>query len=120
MRRLIYDFTPEAQVEEYHEIESLRIRLLKPKALPLIAVIVPLDFDDLELILSLDFLLYDLKVILILPDSREETIRHGHLLRPRFLMFADGQLSWVIEVMKKMMGRDSRQDQTIGFEGAAQ
>ena len=119
LRKTIAEEMPEAQVEEYGDIEAFRKRFLRPKTSPLVAVIAPLHFNDLKRIQSLDHLLHDTKVILILPDRDDLTIRCAHLLRPRFLSFADNQISWVVEVLKRMMSLYRRPEHATPFDGAA-
>ena len=48
-------------------------------------------------------LLLRIPSILILPDHEKETITRGHTLRPRFLTYADGDLSDVGDVFRKIV-----------------
>lgn len=43
--------------------------------------------------------------ILILPDQEKEMVTKAHSLRPRYLAYADGDLSDVRYVFKKIIGR---------------
>jgi hypothetical protein len=60
--------------------------------------------EDLEAILSIVELFYDLRIILILPDRKKETISKGLKLYPRYLSYADGDFSDVAAVLEKMLG----------------
>jgi len=117
IKRTILNTVSQEHVEEYSDIEAFKRRLLKPKTFPLVTVIAPLDFNELERIRALDYLLHDIKMILILPDMGEQTIRCGHLLRPRFLTFADSQMDWVVEVLKRMMALYARPNLMAPFDG---
>ncbi len=48
-------------------------------------------------------LLLRIPSILILPDHETETITKGHSLRPRYLTYADGDLSDVGDVFRKIV-----------------
>ena len=72
------------------------------------AVLLAASKGQLSELLSLRELLNDVRIILILPDRGRETISQGHLLRPRFLSYADGDLTDVIAVLSKMLERLNR------------
>ncbi len=119
IKRLIADTVPERQLESYQDVGAFKKRLLLPQTTPFITVIAPRDFYDLGEIVALASLLRDRKVVLVLPDRREDTIRCGHLLWPRFLTFADGPLDWVVEVLNKMLEPKPLSDAFRSFERAA-
>ncbi|MCD6199973.1 MAG: hypothetical protein J7K15_15635, partial [Deltaproteobacteria bacterium] len=48
-------------------------------------------------------LIWDLRLILILPDREAGTIAKGHILRPRFLTYLDSDFTEVAAVLKKML-----------------
>ncbi len=56
-------------------------------------------------VLSVRYLLIDHRVILVLPDRNRETIASGHSLFPRFISYADGDLSDVTAVLSRMLNR---------------
>ncbi len=91
-------------LEIQRSIKDLSKRLNRfPRNIDL-AVLFAASKDQLSELLSLRELLYDVRIILILPDRGRETISKGHLLRPRFLGYADGDLTDVIAVLSKMLG----------------
>ncbi len=63
-------------------------------------------------------LLLRIPSILILPDHEKETITRGHSLRPRYLTYADGDLSDVGDVFKKIVFKayEERQLDTGGIQ----
>lgn len=92
-------------LEIQRSIKELSKRLNRfPREIDL-AVLFAASKDQLSELLSLRELLNDVRIILILPDRGRETISKGHLLRPRFLSYADGDLTDVIAVLSKMLER---------------
>lgn len=86
-------------------IENL-LRILRQ---PLNGVAAAIIFDaseqELNSLLPFKELLLRMPVILILGNSNRETVAKGHSLRPRFVTFADSDLSDVRDVLQKMLGR---------------
>ena len=83
-------------------LDSLKKHLLRPKMDPLVSVLYTVDMKDLEDLLSIGEILSDVSNILILPDGREKTVAEAHLLRPRFLSYADSDFRDVAAVLKRM------------------
>jgi len=69
-----------------------------------VVVLIAGSREDLHDLLSLQKLLSDLRIILILPDRDRDTTRRAHDLRPRFLTYVDGNLDDVAAVVRKMLG----------------
>jgi hypothetical protein len=89
---------------EYHETLADLIGTLKQIGNRWgIAVIQVADRDELDALVGVREWLKDLRIILVLPDHRRDTISKGHLLYPRFVALADGELNHVGEVLEKMI-----------------
>jgi hypothetical protein len=69
-----------------------------------IGVILIHSQSDLDEILLLRDVIWNIRTILILPDSNPETVARGHAVRPRFLTFQDGDLNEVVTVLQRMIG----------------
>ena len=67
------------------------------------AVLFACTKDALSDILSAKELLEDVRIILILPDRLPDTISKGHLLRPRFMTYAESDFEDVRAVLNKML-----------------
>ncbi len=102
--RIIQSLVPLSQVESHPTIESLNRRLRKPVGHLNIAVMLTSNKKDLLDLLALRDLFWNLRIILIIPDRKPETIAMAHILRPRFLSYADGDFSDVAAVLEKMLG----------------
>ena len=70
---------------------------------PKVIVFLAFDHDDLAFILSQKKLISDYRLIMILPDSNEESVSKGHSLYPRFLTCRDGGFKDVAAVLEKML-----------------
>lgn len=91
-------------LECYPSIRDLALRLQKPLRGNILGVFLPTDSNDLLELFSLQFMLRNIRIILVLPDRKENTISIGHALKPRYLSYADCDFSDVAAVMAKMLG----------------
>ena len=94
---------PEENLEIHRTIDSLSRRLRRPTYDVAVAVFLAPTKEDLLEILSIKDLIWNLRIILILPDREEDTIAQGHTLRPRFLTYADGNFADVAVVLRTML-----------------
>jgi hypothetical protein len=91
-------------IENYHTLKSFSIRLRQFSKEPTIAVLYATNRRELSKILAIQNLLFDIHIILILPDNTDETVSIGHKLHPRFLSYVDSDFKDVTAVLKKMIG----------------
>ena len=70
-----------------------------------VLILIPNKREQLDQLLKMKELLQDFRLILILPDSSEETVTRGHLLMPRFLTFIDNDMAEVLHVLGRMSTR---------------
>jgi hypothetical protein len=68
----------------------------------LIAILFPSNPEELNNLLEVRHLMHNTRIILVLPDEQVRTISDGHLLRPRFITTAGGNLNDVAAVAQKM------------------
>ncbi len=99
---LIDNFTAVKNLEIYRTVDSLAARLRQPQKKTIIAVIFAVTREDLSDIISIKELLLDTRIILILPDHDHATIAKGHMLRPRYVAYADTTKGEVVAVIEKM------------------
>lgn len=92
------------QSDHVTSIDALHTYLGRPSGTDFITVVVPSDEAELDLLIAMRHLLRDRRVVLVLPDAKARTVSHGHLLRPRYVSYADGDLSDVTAVISKMLG----------------
>ncbi|MBW1741791.1 MAG: hypothetical protein JRJ42_11835 [Deltaproteobacteria bacterium] len=103
LQRVIEALVPRRKTEIYRTMESLSGRLRQSKYDLAIAVLLAASSEDLMELLSIRDLLDDVRIILVLPDRENDTIRKGHTLRPRFLTYADSNFVDVSAVLSKML-----------------
>ena len=103
LQTLIEELVSEDNIEICMTIGSLFQRLRQPTYDLSIVVLLAADSQDLTELLSVRDLIWDLRLILILPDRETGTIAKGHILRPRFLTYLDSDFTEVAAVLKKML-----------------
>ncbi len=103
LRVLIEAQIPKRRIKIYRTIKGLSRRLRRPRYDVAITVLFASGREDLQDLFSIRDLLWDLRIILILPDGEADTIAKGHKLFPRFLSYADGNFEDVAAVLEKML-----------------
>jgi hypothetical protein len=101
--RLIDAAFPDGKREVHQNIQSLVKSLREPVEENNIAVLLPADWKDLQDLLSIQHLLRDIPLILLISDPNKETTVMAHRLRPRFVGRALGDHGTVIQVLKRMV-----------------
>jgi hypothetical protein len=104
LQRLIQSSFPVEGIEIYRTLSSFLHRLQNPPDLPFVVVLLAGERNELSDFRSIDHLLGGTRLILVLPDQAEETLRTAHRLRPRYLTYADSDFSDLAQVIKKMAG----------------
>jgi len=102
LQRLIQSSFPVEGIEIYRTLSSLLHRLQNPPDLPFITILMAGERNELFDLRSIDYLLGGTRLILILPDQAEETLRTAHRLRPRYLTYANSDFSDLAQVIAKM------------------
>jgi hypothetical protein len=93
----------ENKTELFHTIRTLSKRLTRPIDGLAIMVLIAGDRKDLLNILAIQKLFGVIKIIIILPDREDESVKMGFKLQPRFLTYVNGDLSEVHAVLRKML-----------------
>jgi len=93
----------ENKIEVYHTIKTLIQRLSRPVDGLVIMVLIATDRKDLLNILAVHKLFGLIRIIIILPDREDESVRIGYKLQPRFLTFVNGDLAEVHAVVANML-----------------
>ena len=95
------------KTEIFRNISDLSRRLSKPADAATIAVVLISGRSDLNEFISIHHLLSEIPLILILPYRDNKTTSIGFDLAPRFLTYADTDLSEVGAVLEKMIEKYS-------------
>jgi hypothetical protein len=102
LQRLIQTSFPVEGIEIYRTLSSFQHRLQNPPDLPFIIVVLAGERNELIDFRTIDHLFGGARLILVLPDQAEETLRTAHRLRPRYLTYADSDFSGLAQVIRKM------------------
>ena len=93
----------ENNTELYHTIKTLSQRLTRPIDGLAIMVLIAGDRKDLLNIIAIQKLFVFIKIIIILPDREDESVKIGYKLQPRFLTYVNGDISEVHGVLRKLL-----------------
>jgi len=106
--RIIKKAIPEHTIETCVSIAELSERLHRP--LPDVRVVVLYTASRTELmeIIYLGYLLAELKVVLILPDSDPDMLEKAYTLCPRFIAAAESDFKHLGAVLRKMMNQNAK------------
>jgi hypothetical protein len=105
LQEVVANVLPGSYVDTYQTISSLSERLHRPALNFPIVILLAMNREDLENIVAIQNLLYDSRIVLILPDREEDTMALGHILRPRFVSYRDSSFKDVGAVLNKMINR---------------
>ncbi len=105
LQEVVANVLPGSYVDTYQTISSLSERLHRPALNFPIVILLAMNREDLENIVAIQNLLYDSRIVLILPDREEDTMALGHTLRPRFVSYRDSSFKDVGAVLNKMINR---------------
>ncbi len=108
LEQAIGEIVPKENIEAYHSFANLSKRLYQPRDGLTIAVLSVAHSAELLDLLSLDDLLSDYHIILILPENGQDMALKAHRLRPRFLTFADRNFGEIKAVLNKMLETERR------------
>ncbi len=101
--RIVEEILLDRQLERIRSVEHLARRLRRLAGSSTVAVLVAAGRSDLLRLLSLEEWIEDVRILLVLPDRRRETIAMGHRLRPRFLSYVDSDPGEIASVLARML-----------------
>jgi hypothetical protein len=104
LRQLIQSMAFDFQSTCLASLEALDDYLRRPAACMPVGILAPSDDAELAALIGVRHLFRDMRIILILPDQQGPAGLHPnpHKLHPRFIGYADEDLSDVAAVLSKM------------------
>lgn len=102
LEKLMEDILPGVGTCIYHNIKDFEERLRDPRQVTDIVVLAPADEQELDEYAELGGLFDDTKVLLVLHECSSKMVLRGHILRPRFMIFADTEPKIVGSVLEKL------------------
>ena len=103
LQSLLQSLVRVERLEIYRKMEAFSQRLRKPIGDVNIAVLTALTRGELSDIVSLGELLLDLRIILILPDLKPDTVSKAHQIAPRFVTDSSSDLETTKKVLQRML-----------------
>jgi hypothetical protein len=103
LQQAIEEIVPKKNLEIHRSFNSLSYRLQQPMNGLKIAILMAESEQDLIDFLSIQDLLSELRIILILPDREPSTFAKAHILVPRFMTYTDSDFKDVKAVLGKML-----------------
>ncbi len=102
----VYSHYPASQIIHCDSIDFLEANLLHSfhtwnYSIRTIILFISTGEELMELIKLYEWLIR-YKIILILPDSKQDTITQAHMLHPRFVSWIDSDFQDVVSVVKRM------------------
>jgi len=90
-------------VETYRSLDDFKQGLLRRRREPNIGILMAANAAELKRLITLGKLLTDMRILLVLPDRRKETVATGHRLWPRYISYADSNFEDVVAVVKQIL-----------------
>lgn len=103
LETMIEKLVSRENVEIWRTLPDLTLRLRMPLSESAIAVLIISDEKDLKSMISIQSLLINRRIVLILPDRNNGTIEAAHRLHPRYLSFKDNSLGDIKAVLGRMI-----------------
>lgn len=103
--RIIKNEIPEHTIEIYSSLDELSKRLRRPMLDVSVAVLYASNRAELMEMITLNDLLGELEVVLVLPDSQPDILDKAHILHPRFIVETEDDFKQLGSVLKKMTER---------------
>jgi hypothetical protein len=98
----VYKVIPESKIELFKRLDDLKERLRMPVEPDSIAVLSVLNREELQQMQLLRRLLFEIYVVLVIPDRKKSTLELAHLLLPRFLSHVNSDFADLKIVLDKM------------------
>ncbi len=105
---------PPEELEEFETFEDLFQFLHKLRNDTEIIVLRAFSSEELIGFRRIRDLMRDVKIILILPNRKPETLFQGHLLHPRYMTYEDGTFDDLALVLAKMLERRKQRSADYG------
>lgn len=106
LRAVVEDSVPDGILQISDSFTDLPDRLRAVRNGARIAVLVARNREELEELISLDYLFDDILIILVLPDLQKDTLSRAYKLYPRFITDMNGDLNTISAVIRKMLKRE--------------
>jgi hypothetical protein len=101
--QMMENMSNQVRVRLFRNWKIFSEELKGPRTEKTIAVVLISQREELLNVVSIRDLIHEFRLVLILPDSDENTVSLGHSLRPNFIAYRMGDLRELEIVLKKML-----------------
>lgn len=105
LENCVEGLVPDSDLHVFDTVDKLVQRLRQSINGYVLCIIMAASREELEKILFIDKLLSGLKIIIVVPDRKPETISAALNLHPRYMSYSDGNLRDVSLVANRMFHR---------------
>jgi hypothetical protein len=108
---MIVKTIPLESIGIFQTLESFYDRIRQGRTDITAAVVFASDRQDIIKLQGIRELISDMRMIMILPDAEEESVKMGHSFYPRYISFTDSTFEDVAAVLQKIIS-NTRKDHT--------
>jgi len=108
---MIVKTIPLESIGIFQTLESFYNRIRQGRTDITAAVVFASDRQDIIKLQGIRELILDMRMIMILPDAEEESVKMGHSFYPRYISFTDSTFEDVAAVLQKIIS-NTRKDRT--------
>jgi hypothetical protein len=108
---MIVKTIPLESIGIFQTLESFYNRIRQGRTDITAAVVFASDRQDIIKLQGIRELISDMRMIMILPDAEEESVKMGHSFYPRYISFTDSTFEDVAAVLQKIIS-NTRKDRT--------
>jgi hypothetical protein len=105
LERCVEGLVPDSELHVIDTVDKLVQRLRQSINGYVLGIIMAASQEEFEKILFINKLLSGLKIIIVVPDRKPETVSAALNLRPRYMSYSDGDLHDVSLVANRMFQR---------------
>lgn len=105
LKETLDEIFPQGGVETHRLLSGLMMALRSLSADLEVVVLMPGSLLELSELYPVFDELLDVRLVLVLPDEKAETIAMAHRLRPRFITYADGDYAALRQVLQKILAK---------------
>ncbi|MFH1136930.1 MAG: hypothetical protein V1816_12720 [Pseudomonadota bacterium] len=114
LKKLVAPLVPKEKMEIAHGLGNLSRILRRPRVEQTVAILLATTYQELVDLKDLSELLSFVRLIVVAPDEKKETVDMAYQLHPRFLSFCDSDFSDVAGVVGKMINSRSGWELGLG------
>ena len=105
VEKIVSSMIPQEKLKIFNTTETFSVAIRRCSIFESTAIVVVAAPYDLRALSDHRSILRDIRLLLILPDHKRETVSSGHKFFPRFIGYADSDLADVAAVLGNLVNR---------------